>query len=182
MKNLIDPQILAAYKENPPTTKEIVDYLDNNDNISTAHFCKLLGILPRRVYDYRHRNQKSISTDDSSLSVLPKAASKKFNRYSAEDKYALIEEYLMANEQGKAEILRKYGLYQTDINRWREQAKKASLEVLGKRKTRSDKKSDEQLKIEELKKELEEQEKTTAKLSTLLVLQKKTFNMLRKND
>ena len=94
----------------------------------------------------------------------------------------MIEEYLMANEQGKAEILRKYGLYQTDINRWREQAKKASLEVLGKRKTRSDKKSDEQLKIEELKKELEEQEKTTAKLSTLLVLQKKTFNMLRKND
>ena len=59
MKNLIDPQILAAYKENPPTTKEIVDYLDNNDNISTAQFCKLLGILPRRVYDYRHRNQKN---------------------------------------------------------------------------------------------------------------------------
>ncbi|NOT78114.1 MAG: hypothetical protein HOP07_18540 [Bacteriovoracaceae bacterium] len=44
---------------------------------------------------------------------------------------------------------------------------------MGKRKQRSDKKSEDQIEIERLQQELQEQEKTTAKLSTLLVLQKK---------
>ncbi|NOT80995.1 MAG: hypothetical protein HOP07_18565 [Bacteriovoracaceae bacterium] len=43
---------------------------------------------------------------------------------------------------------------------------------MGKRKQRSDKKSEDQIEIERLQQELQEQEKTTAKLSTLLVLQK----------
>lgn len=183
MKNLIDPQIIATYKKNPPTTEEIVKFLDSNRKISTAKFCKLIGISPQKVYDYRYRKQSEKSSKDSPLSsVIPKAASKSFNRYSAEDKYILISEYNKADDKGKAELLRRYGIYQTDIDRWEEKIKQASLEALGKRKTRSDKKSPEQLKIEELEKELNEQRTTSAKLSTLLVLQKKTFDMLSKND
>ncbi|NOT80511.1 MAG: hypothetical protein HOP07_16095 [Bacteriovoracaceae bacterium] len=86
--------------------------------------------------------------------------------------FSLLENYLKADDQGKAKLLRKYGLYDSDIKRWRDQVKNASLEVLGKRKQRSDKKSEDQIEIERLQQELQEQEKTTAKLSTLLVLQK----------
>ena len=88
----------------------------------------------------------------------------------------------MANDEEKSRLLRTYGIYQSDIQRWRDQAKEASLIALRKRKERSDKKSSEQLKIEALEKELREQEKTSAKLSTLLMLQKKTFDILKRND
>lgn len=180
MKNLISPKILASYKNNPPSTEEIVEFLDSNDNISTAQFCKAIGVSPQKVYDFRYRKQKG--TQNDSLSVTPKAASKSNNRYSAEDKYILVSEYNRVDDKGKAELLRKYGIYQTDVDRWEEKIRQAGLEALKKRKTRSDKKSPERLRIEELEKELKEQEKTSAKLSTLLVLQKKTFDMLSKND
>ena len=181
MKNIIDPQILASYKKNPPPMNEIVNFLDTNDNISTAKFCTLIGISPQKVYDYKYRNQKKQFSNKHPLAVTPRAASKKANRYNAEEKYALVEGHLMANDQGKTEILRTYGIYQSDIARWKEQVKQSSLEALGKRKVRSNKKSNEQKRIQELKKELREQEKTTAKLSTLLMLQKKTFDMLKRD-
>lgn len=183
MKNLIDPKILATFKVEPVPVKEIVNFLDSNDNIKTTYLCKLIGIPPRIIYDYRTyqkiKMKKSKANDND---ILPKSASKRYNRYNAEEKFSLANKYITSDDQGKSELLRKYGIYQSDIMRWWEQIRMASLETLGKRKVRSDKKSDEQLKIDKLEKELREQEQTTAKLSTLLVLQKKTFDILKKQD
>lgn len=182
MKNLIDPKLLATFQEQPVPLKEIVNFLDTHPNISTANLCRVIGISPSKVYNYKgnlNRNGNLKKIDDG---VIPKSSSKSFNRYSAEDKFILVENYLKADDQSKAEVLRRYGLYQSDIMRWRDQIKEASLEVLGKRKKRSDKKSDAEIEVERLQLELREQEKTTAKLSTLLVLQKKTFDMLKRND
>ena len=183
MKNLVDPQILATFKGEPDNIKDIVDFLDTNTDISTMSLCKLIDIDPRKIYNWKaNQKRKKNFIKPDVKSVTPKAASKKYNRYNGAEKFALVEEYIMANDEGKSRILREYGLYATDIVRWREQIKEASLEALGTRKIRSDKKSEETIRIEKLEIELKEQVETSAKLSTLLVLQKKTFNMLRRED
>jgi len=183
MKNLIPPKLLGQFQERPVPLKDIVDFLDSNKDVSTAQLCRFLDIEPSKVYNYRGNiNRKSKDGQKSFSDVRPKAATKSYYRYSAKDKFNLVKEYLKNNDEQKSELLRKYGLYQSDISRWLDQVEEASVHVLGRRKTRSDKKTDEQLKIERLEKELSEQEKTTAKLSTLLILQKKTFDMLKKND
>lgn len=183
MKNLISPETLAFFQKNPTPLKEVVDFLDSHPDITTVSLCKLTGISTQKIYDYKHRSQKKSSHKKKDImEILPKNASKSHNRYTAEEKFSLIEKYLMANDEEKSRLLRTYGIYQSDIQRWRDQAKEASLIALRKRKERSDKKSSEQLKIEALEKELREQEKTSAKLSTLLMLQKKTFDILKRND
>lgn len=182
MKNLISPETLAFFKQSPTPFKQIVDFLDAHPDISTVTISKLAGISSQKIYDYKYRSQKKEATKGRDTSVIPKNASKNHNRYSAEDKYTLIEKYIGSNDVEKAELLRKYGIYQSDIDRWKCQAKEASLLALGKRKERSDKQNTDQKKIEELENELKVQEKTTAKLSALLILQKKTFDMLKKND
>jgi transposase-like protein len=183
MKNLLDPKLLAKFQERPIPVKEIVDFLDTHPDIGTANLCRIIDISPSKIYNYRgNLSRKSNTIEENNEMIEPKSSSKSSSRYNAEEKFTLLENYLKADDQGKAHLLRKYGLYDSDIKRWREQVKCASLEVLGKRKQRSDKKSEDQIEIERLQQELQEQEKTTAKLSTLLVLQKKTFDMLKKKD
>jgi hypothetical protein len=182
MKNLISPETLAFFQQDPIPLKEIVEFLENNTTITTASLCKVTGISPRKIHDYKYVNKKKNISKKNTTEVIPKGATKKHSRYSAIDKFSLIEKYSISSEKEKTELLRKYGIYQSDISNWRTLAKEASLQALGKRKTRSDKKPDEQLKIEMLEGELRDQEKTTAKLSALLVLQKKTFDMLKGKD
>lgn len=165
--------------------EEIANFLDNNPEITVTQLSELINVNRKKIYSYRrHKARKNAEREvkDGGLEVTPKAASKRYDRYSAEDKYMLVQEYSKVNDKKKSELLRRYGLYQSDISRWEEQIRQASLEALGKRKIRSDKKSDEQIKIEALEEELLEQERTTAKLSTLLFYQKKTFDMLKKKD
>ena len=179
MKNIIPPEILATLKKESVSIKDIVDFLDKNQNITTSFLCKIIEIDPQKIYAYRSNQNKKRPKESFVDGVKPKASSKKSNRYKPEEKYELVNSYFAHDEEGKSRILREYGIYTSDIQRWEKQIKIAALEILGKRKTRSDKKSDEQLKIEALEKELKEQEKTTAKLSTLLILQKKTFQILK---
>jgi len=178
MKNLIDPKTLALFKEEPVPISTIVKFLDNNSKIKTSYLCKLIGIPPKKIYDHRTYHMKKKKNEN--IDITPKVASKNYARYTAKEKLELAKTYYKSNAQEKAELLRKYGLYQSNIERWWDQIETASLEVLGKRKTRSDKKSNEQVKIEKLEQELMEQEKTTAKLSTLLILQKKTLDIIKK--
>lgn len=182
MKNLISPETLAFFQQEPTPLKEIVDFLDSNSTITTASLCKATGIPPRKIHDFKYLNKKNNISKNNKAEITPQAATKKHSRYTATDKFSLIEKYLISSDKEKTELLRKYGIFQSDINNWRSLAKEASLLALGKRKIRTDKKPEEQLKIEMLEGELRDQERTTAKLSALLVLQKKTFDMLRRND
>lgn len=182
MKNLIEPQTLAFFKSQPVPYKDIVEFLDNNPQFNTSQLASLIGIKPKNIYDWKFnqkRRNKTSSSSQSVSSVSPKSRSQKGRRYSAEDKFNLFLEYSKSSEERKSQILREYGLYSSDISRWEQKIKSVSLDVLGKNKIRSDKKTPEQIKIQDLEKELKEQEKTTAKLSTLLMLQKKTFSLLK---
>jgi transposase-like protein len=178
MKNLIDPKTLAKFQMADRSLKDVVEFLDSRQDISTSHFCRLINLDPKKVYNYRS-NQKRMNTSGSgrgsSRLELP-AVSKPQKRYSGEEKFAFVSHYQQLDSEGQTELLRKYGLYQSDIDRWAE----AAVIALGTRKTRSDKKSPEAIELVQVKKELAEMEKTTAKLSTMLVIQKKVSDMLNK--
>lgn len=179
MKNIVPPEIVESFKKEPVSIPKIVKYLDENEEIPTSVLCNLIGVRPQQIYSYRTRQRKKEQVKSTIQRVIPKASSKSHARYSAEDKFMIVESYIKSNDSEKSRILREYGLYSSDIQRWREQIKEVAIEKLGTRKVRKDKKSSEQIKIEELEKELKEQEKVTAKLTALVILQKKTEGIFK---
>jgi transposase-like protein len=172
MKNLIEPSILEAFKVNPPSLEEMGNFLDKQPHISAAYLCKIIGMDINKYYDWKYRKNKARHKEN--LDVVPSGRRK----YTASDKLKLIKEYTQLEDITKTEFLRKYGLYQSDIARWIELSEAASLEVLSRRKVRNDKKSEVELEIEHLKKEISSQEKTITKLAALVVIQKKVSEIL----
>jgi len=92
---------------------------------------------------------------------------------TAEKKYQIFLE-VQRQEKSAAEILRREGLYSTDLARIRNQVKEGALERLSARPGRKAATVPEE-QYESLKKELEEKERVLAELSVeLAVLRKKT--------
>ena len=192
MKNLISPStlgselaissdVIKAFQVKPTPFAEIVGFLNSNPQFSVKSIGSAIGVSPGRIYQWKcDEKKRSMSSQGKSsyLEVAARCASKKQARYTAPEKLELLRQYNGSKASGKTEILRKYGLYQTDMDRWHEKVTAAGLEALSKRKIRNDKKSPEQLKIEQLEKELMVQEKTTAKLTTIVLIQKKLKNIL----
>ena len=181
MKNLIDPEILAELKQDPVSYEKIAAYLDGNTEITAARLCKLLDVDPQQFYNWKSRISKRASSANSNrgdFDVVPTGTNKK--SYSAHDKLKLVKRYAGLEGEARAEFLRKFGLYDSDFTRWLEKADAAALTALSTRKPRNDKKSAEQLENERLKAELRGQEKTIAKLSAIVVAQKKISELLSK--
>lgn len=99
---------------------------------------------------------------------------KKKRRYlSAEKKYQIFLE-TQAKDCNIGEVLRREGIYSTDLVRIREQVREAALERLSRRPGKNRKTAEVQ-KQEILKKELEEKEKAMSDLMVeLAVMRKKT--------
>jgi hypothetical protein len=92
---------------------------------------------------------------------------------SAEKKYQIFLE-TQREEKTAAEILRREGLYSTDLARIRKQVKEGALEGLSARPGRKATTVPEE-QYERLKKELEEKERVLAEMSVeLAILRKKT--------
>jgi transposase len=181
MKNLIDPKILAELKQEPVSFERIAVFLEGNKKITAARLCKVLGVDPQQYYSWKSRKTKRpVRSGDSDFGVVPTGVDKK--NYSASDKLKLVKRYAVLEGEKRTEFLRTYGLYDSDFTRWLEKADDAALAALSTRKPRSDKKSDEQLEIEHLKQELRGQEKTIAKLSAIVVAQKKISELLSKDE
>jgi hypothetical protein len=181
MKNLIDPKILAELKQEPVSYERIALFLEGNKEITAARLCKLLDADPQQYYNWKSRRTKRGATAaEGDFDVLPTGADKK--SYSANDKLKLIKRYATLDDEKCTEFLRTYGLYESDFTRWQEKADEATLAALSTRKPRSDKKSAEQLENERLKVELRGQEKTIAKLSAIVVAQKKVSDLLSRDD
>lgn len=178
MKNLIDPRLLAELKQEPVSYEKIASTLEGNKDITAARLCKLIGVDPQQYYNWKNRKAKrAAGSNGDEFDVIPTGVDKK--NYSANDKLQLVKRYAALEGEKRTEFLRKYGLYDSDFARWQERADEAALTALSTRKPRSDKKSAEQLELERLKEELRSQEKTIAKLSAIVVAQKKLSDFLR---
>jgi len=181
MKNLIDPKLLAELKQEPVSYERIAAALDGNNGITAARLCKLVGADPQQFYNWKNRKSKrAAATNGDEFDVVPTGNDKK--NYSASDKLKLVKRYGALDGEKRTEFLRTYGLYDSDFARWQEKADEAALAALSTRKPRSDKKSAEQLENERLKAELRSQEKTIAKLSAIVVAQKKISDLLSSSE
>jgi transposase-like protein len=179
MKNLVDPKILAELKQEPVSHERIAAFLEGNKEITAAQLCKLLEVDPQQYYNWKSRRTNRTAAN-SDFDVIPVGADKK--NYSASDKLKLIKRYITLEGEKRTEFLRTYGLYDSDLVRWLEKVDEAALVALSTRKPRCDKKSTEQIENERLNKELRGQEKTIAKLSAIVVAQKKISELLKDED
>ncbi len=181
MKNLIAPQLLAEFKTKPVPMAQIETFLDSNADISAATLCKLIDVPVQQFYNWRNEVKKKglPPTKLAAFNVNPVSGG---GKYSAEDKLALAKRYEMLEPSKRAELLRTYAIYQSDIKRWQEMADVAALESLGKRKIRSDKQSAETKMIESLKKDLLARDKKIEKLEILVTIQKKLSALLSESE
>jgi hypothetical protein len=180
MKNMIDPEKLAVLMQKTPASfEEMQAFLSANSTITATHLCKTLSVDPQAYFSWKNRKAKQSASKaeiSDGLGVAPIGRGGK--KYAADEKLKLIKEYGRTEGASRAELLRKFGLYHSDIERWQGLVEEAALLALSKRKTRVDKKSDEQVELENLRKELKGQEKTIAKLAALVVIQKKVSEIL----
>jgi hypothetical protein len=103
-------------------------------------------------------------------------APRKRKHLSGDKKYQVFLE-IKQNPGKKAEILRREGLYQNDLNRYEEIAREASIKALG--QMRPGKKRQREIPIEQyeaLKREHEVQEKALAALTVEFMALKKKVN------
>ena len=179
MKNLIEPKILEAMRARTVSYEEISKLLSNKPDMTATWLCKSLNMDTQPYYAWKNRQVKKedeAKINKSELSPVVPAGGKK--KYSAIDKMNLIKKYSLLINSEKAEFMRKFGLYQSDIDRWSALVDAAAIAALSTRKTRSDKKPEEQVQLELLRKEVTGQEKIIAKLAALVVIQKKVSEII----
>ena len=115
----------------------------------------------------------SVSDKGKSPDSLPPGGKHKRRFLSAEKKYQIFLEAHRA-EAPVGELLRREGLYSTDLARIQRKVKESALEGLAKRPGRSKKTVFEE-EYDALKRELEEKERVMAEMAVeLAILRKKT--------
>jgi transposase-like protein len=115
----------------------------------------------------------SVTDKGKSPDSLPPAGKHKRRFLSAEKKYQIFLEAQRA-EAPVGELLRREGLYSTDLARIQCKVKEGALEHLAKRPGRS-KKTVSEVEYDALKRELQEKERVMAEMAVeLAVLRKKT--------
>lgn len=182
MKNLIAPEILAEFQTKPVPMEKIMVFLDTHPEVTASMLSKLCDVPVQQLYNYRtkaKRRKPRPASQKMDFMVVPSSGGAK---YTASDKLALVKQFEKVDGSGRAEILRRYGIYQSDIDRWQKSMDQAALESLSERKTRSDKQSVELKTIEGLKKELLNREKKITKLETLVSIQKKLSVLLGESE
>ena len=98
------------------------------------------------------------------------SSKKQPQNWTAEQKLEALMEYERLDEEARGRYLREKGLYSVDVERWREEIKRA----LEKRPNRRDPKDQ---RIRKLESELRRKEKALAEAAALLVLKKKAQNI-----
>jgi len=143
----------AIQKMMPPNPKS-VDQLSQEANIGKS-------TLYRWKAEYRN---KGISVP---------SVNKKAEKWSAEDKLAVVTETMSLNAHDMSEYCRKKGLYPEQIDQWKESALQGYKQSQELSQAKKDNRKKDQARINELEAELTRKEKALAEAAALLVLSKK---------
>jgi transposase len=132
---------------------------------SVAQVSRDTGVSEQTLYNWRNQLRhegKSVPADSSNP-----------EKWSGENKLAVVIETAALNEEELAEYCRRKGLYAEQINRWREAAISGadSLRPMSPQERRDLQK--ERKKTRKLEKELRRKDRALAETAALLVLQKK---------
>jgi hypothetical protein len=185
VKNLIEPKKIALLKSKPATYETVLEFLraealNSEVKISAGLVCKIVGVPASNFYMWRARRERNELTATQPLKLISEvvATGNKKRKYSPSDKVTLLRLFDKSSEKDQAIFLRTYGLYQSDLDRWRDLVTDAAIKALTASRQGPKSKSAEQVKIQELERELQGQEKVISKLSALVVIQKKVSEIL----
>ena len=138
----------------------------SQSDLPVSQFARQEGINLSTLYSW----QKQFKTTGFSVSkVIPS------DKWSAEEKFAIVLETATLSEVEVSEYCRTKGLYPEQIKAWKQACIAAnSTDVIQQKKTTPESKADKK-RIKQLEKELNRKEKALAETAALLVLRKK-FN------
>lgn len=125
--------------------------------------------LPTAVLDGRAQNGDVPETDP--------AARPHRRRFSAEYKQAILEEYEAAPEGEKGSVLRREGLYSSQITEWRQARDAGALDALETR-TRQPKRHSAEIELDKLKRRHERTEAELARTRMALEIMGKASALL----
>jgi transposase-like protein len=145
---------------------ELIERMIGAEKVSVPDLHRETGIPKDTLYTWRIQAQ-------GARGIMPKASGGCENRWSSEEKFAMVVESAALNEVERGEYCRKRGLYPEQRQNWRRLCEQANE---GKKKGSSSfsmAQASNQRRIRELERELHRKEKALAEAAALLVLRKK---------
>jgi len=133
--------------------------------VSVAQVSRDTGVSEQTLYNWRNQLRHkgtSVPADSSNP-----------EKWSGENKLAVVIETAALNEEELAEYCRRKGLYAEQINRWREAAINGADSLRPMSATERRDLQKERKKTRKLEKELRRKDRALAETAALLVLQKK---------
>lgn len=155
---------MTIYPENQKA--ELIERMIGAEKVSVPDLHRETGIPKDTLYTWRIQAQRS-------RGIVPKGSPGAGERWSSEEKFAMVVETAALNASQRGEYCRKRGLYPEHLQDWREHCEQAN------RQTKTGSSSfpkvplQEQRRIRELERELRRKEKALAEAAALLVLRKK---------
>jgi transposase-like protein len=134
-------------------------------NISVSALSDETGISQQTLYSWRNKAKEEGQ-------VVP-GDGKNPEKWSSEDKFAVVTETLAMNTAELSEYCRKKGLYPEQIADWKASCMQANATAQEIAKANREQSKQDKKKIKKLESELRRKEKALAETAALLVLQKK---------
>lgn len=143
-------------------------------NMKVSLLAEETGISEQTLYSWRKKASKE--------GLIVPGNGKNSEKWSSQDKFAVVLETASMNEAELSEYCRKKGLYPEQLADWKQgcmQANASAQETVKKNReqTKKDKK-----RIKKLESELRRKEKALAEAAALLVLQKKVQELWEENE
>ena len=123
------------------------------------------GISDATLYNWRKQARVE--------GIAVPADGKNPEKWSSEDKFAIVLEAASLNEAELAEYCRQKGLYVEQIEAWRKACLQANANRAAQAKARQEQTKQDRRRIKKLEQELRRKDKALAEAAALLVLQKK---------
>lgn len=155
----------TAFKE------KMVEKMLGPERMSTRRLSEETGISKTALW--RWRNKAMIPGMSLKNALRDKRKRRNTVNWPLSEKYRVVLAAAAAGEEGLGELLRREGLHEADLQRFREEVSQAIAEGDSPPKRRKAGVSTEQKELRALKKELARKEKALAEAAALLVLRKK---------
>jgi transposase-like protein len=176
MKQLvIDKESLKLFKSRPSPYQQIVDFIDNSD-YTTVEVAKAIEMDPQAIYNFRTKMRRKGHQEGEVIKPLTKLKGRE--RYNPEQKFKLFIEFEnLYNDDDRSAFYRKYGIYTSDMAKWKNDIKQSAIESLARKNAKNSKEKQKESIIEKLENDLAAQNHEMNKLKAMLDIQKKTFNL-----
>jgi transposase len=157
--------------------KKMVSRMTGPDAVSATALSRETGISQTTLSHWL-RQATTVGSTAGSVEAFGASKSLALSARTAEDKFRLLTLAASMNEEELGALLRREGLYQTQLDAWKMEA----IEALSGRRVRDEQSTDRRRRIQELEHELTRKEKALAETAALLVLQKKVRTLLEGGD